>query len=236
MPCVMYQTHLGKTVLGSNMQHATAKAWYVSKIVPLPHFSDTAACLLPAADVYGKEWAAHEGSDKTEVRYLHQVALFLSALIQRHPVWEHSCSNHPWSSIQRTASRVLVTLQWLVGCEHLGSKPSKHLNKPKSQLVKTLWRVLHGLLIRHMLDTSLEVHTTPSDILMAATPCFGKAAMQSFQPLTELACAALKRIATDKALYILDRECRSTQEEGMQRFCLFWVFLGEHRYSLVECT
>ena len=213
-------------------QHASAHVHCEALLSMLggvePSFSVLLQHLLMCAanENYGAEWAAYEGSSRAELPYLHQVASFIYDILERHPIYENYCSDHAWDSIQTTASKVSVTLKWLGGTEHLESKPSKHLTHEEAELVQVLWQVMGALLTRHMLDESLDMGQTPFDILMAATPCLGQPALQSFQPLTELVCAALRRIATDETLYLLNRKCEA-KDGAMQGFLIFWVFLGK---------
>ena len=158
---------------------------------------------------------------------MHRVATCIAAILQRHPLWNNFCPDHAWHSVQDTGFQVSITLQWMLGTGHLESKPNRPLLPSELQLVQVLWQVLHGVLNPHMLDQSLEMDRTPSDVLMSATPCLSLPPLQSSQPLTDLVCSALKRIATDEVLYKYDWSCES-RDAALQPFLIFWVFLGEH--------
>ena len=200
--------------------------WQLSRLTRTRAPFDRQVCLPAANEYYGKEWAAHQGCHRMEVPYMHRVATCIAAILQHNPLWEDSCPDHAWHSVQDTAFKVSITLQWLVGTGHLESKPNRPLLPSELQLVQVLWHVLHGMLNGHMMDQSLDMERTPADVLMSATPCLSQPSLQSAQPLADLVCAALKRIATDEALYKFDRSCES-QEAALQPFLIFWVFLGE---------
>ena len=126
--------------------------------------------------------------------------------------------------------QVLVTLEWLLGCDHLNPyrQHCRRLDESEVQLAQALWKVLYQLLIQQLPDLCLDIKRTPSTILQCAAASLEQPALQGFPPLTELVGAALKRITQDRAQYELDSD---RGQQGSQSFTRFWFFLG-----MVCCT
>lgn len=124
-----------------------------------------------------------------------RVATFVSDLIQYADVTCSCCRDHLWSRFEAVAQQALVPLHWLVGNNHLMSRPCWCLPTAELQLAEALWELLHDCLMRFLPDQSLDVQQMLTQTLMVATPSLQQPALQNCQPLTDVVAAVLKRIA-----------------------------------------
>ena len=122
-----------------------------------------------------------------------------------------------------------VTLQWLLGNNHLQSKPAWQPDEPELELAKALWTLLHGCLFCYIPDQSLEMFDLLMDILVCATASLQQPALQDGHPLTHLVTAALGRIAGDPALFEMNPGASRETAKAYHFFILCWFSMVSPR-------
>ena len=115
---------------------------------------------------------------------------------------------------------MLVTLEWVLAPNHIGSRPFRRLDVAEVQLAKALWRLLHQLLVGQLTGLGHDVSTMPITILMCAVPSWEQPGLQGFRPFRQLVNAALQRISGNKMLYEAHKHLGQEANQGV---LIFWT-------------